>query len=751
MPTPPQNPQPIQDPSSGLWTPASVSFDRQVGELVKSMKELVEINKNLLITMKTIAPPVGTKPGTTPRPRSDGGPSGGTGGGKKGPDYDDREQTEETFGPSPLARPRNPRSNDTENASRGQRSYFTEYLQGKQPKATLYGQDIGGVGGPGINEAQANAVSQGAMQGFRLPRYGEFNTQDILNLAGNATASAAEGLAKQAATNPGGVLGQFANSNVGQKVMGGLGSSTRLLNGISNIIPYTRAFQQLTGIPTSLSGQNAEGTAMGYNQGGTNVGPFRIPGIGIGLKGLSISPAMTQGIQNSWQAFKYGLTPGGSSKLMTQMQGALQGEGWSGSTMRNMAGQYGQVAASQNFGNIGTPQELAPIMDQLVRYGSGGLDNLTTSLKKIPNAALAANQSISQTVQGLNTFAQAQQSMGATYAQGFNTAANMSVATGATPATNQQLLSNPLGQAFASEMTGGKVPAFVIGSASGATQMAGQFQAMTMLQQAYKSAGYSPQVVDAMVGQQWGMSPEATANFLNNHKEMTKSQTLLDQATKMNTKNNLYLNHDWLKPQNANLQGAIKTAKAMGFNMTPAQIKQMEQYTANDAINHIGSSQQQNIQQGFRHELAAMNEQKTTPQLWKEAHALGMSKAKWKSISEDSSGAGPFGIGSIVGDNNVSRAGAGEISNRLSGWIKNNSQAIQNRQNLLGILELTPDAKKLVNLNLSNFKNTVNSGGAQANSPAATSSMPNSTYASTPGGFTPAGAGVGVSGGTSGP
>ena len=232
---------------------------------------------------------------------------------------------------------------------------------------------------------------------------------------------------------------------------------------------------------------------------------------------------------------------------------------------------------------------------------------------------------------------------------------------------------------------------------------------------------------------------------------MSKSQTLLDQATKMNTTNNAYLHHDFLRSNEVSLQGAIKTAKAMGYNMTPAQIKQMRQYVLNDAANHIGSTQQQNIQSGFSHELAAMNEAKTTPQLWKEAHALGMSKAKWKSISEDSSGAGPFGIGSIVGDNNVSRAGAGEISNRLSGWVKNNSQAIQNRQNLLGILDLTPDAKRLVNLNLSNFKNTVNSGGAAANGPAATSSMPSSTYASTPGGFAPAGAGVGVNGGTGAP
>lgn len=727
------------------------SFERQMEDLVKNMKELVGINKGLLDAMNQIAPPVGTRPGTPPgtphethpAPKPSARPRG-----RKPVDYDDREQTEETFGPSPLNKP-NSRSNDSENASRSQRSYFTEYQQGKQPKAELYGQQLGGVGGPGINQATADAVSQGAMQGFRLPRYGEFNTQDLLNLAGNATASGAEALAGQGIKNPTGIIGSFANSNAGGKMIGGLAGATRVSNAISNVVPYVHAFQQMTGIPMSLSGQNAQGTSMGYNQGGTNVGPFRIPGLGIGLGGVSISPAMTQGIQNSWQSFKYGLTPGGSSKLMEQTQAALQGEGWSGSTMRNMAGQYGRLAASQNYGNIGTPQELAPVMDQLVRYGSGGLDNLTTSLKKIPDAALAANQSIAQTVSGLNSFAQSQQASGATYSQGFNNAANMTVATGLTPQVGQSILSNGAGQAMASALTGGKTPVFAIGQAPLATQMAGQLKLARMEYEGVKSA-YGAKAADAYIGQNWGITPEAAKTWLQGGNRSVSSAKMLDQATKMNTTNNDFLNGAVTLKKGDTAQDAWKVAEGMGYTMTDAQKKQMAQFTKNRSLQGHGFmgledySRQQDLQYGFTHELAAINEQRTTPQLKKEAMNLGMSNSEWKKISEDSSGAGPFGVGSIVGDNNVSRAGAGEISNRLSGWVKNHNQEIQNRQNALGgTFDLTPAAKRLVNLSLSNYRNKVNDGSATANTPAATSSVPASAYTGNPGGFTPAGAGLG--------
>src|ERR1700747_510159 len=109
MPTPPQNPQRPPDPRSASGDdPALRSFERQVNELVVNMKTLVKINQGLLETMKTIAPPVGTRPGTSsnlrgkeppptppptvrPRPRLRADPDAAMF------DYDEQEQTESTF------------------------------------------------------------------------------------------------------------------------------------------------------------------------------------------------------------------------------------------------------------------------------------------------------------------------------------------------------------------------------------------------------------------------------------------------------------------------------------------------------------------------------------------------------------------------------------------------------------------------------------------------------------------------------
>ena len=42
-----------------------------------------------------------------------------------------------------------------------------------------------------LKQSGAMAVAMGASEGMNLPRYGEFNTQDIVNLASDATAKVA--------------------------------------------------------------------------------------------------------------------------------------------------------------------------------------------------------------------------------------------------------------------------------------------------------------------------------------------------------------------------------------------------------------------------------------------------------------------------------------------------------------------------------------------------------------------------------
>ena len=518
-----------------------------------------------------------------------------------------------------------------------------------------------------------------------------------------------------------------------------MGTATNVFNKVSNAVPYVRAFTQMTGIPTNPSDINALGTEMGYTQGGTNVGPFRIPGIGIGLGGVGVSPAFSQGVQNSWQSFLYGLEPGGSSKLMEEMQSNLQGYGYSGNNMRDIAAQWGYVQKSQQYGDIGTPQELAPVIDQMLRYGGASINNFAEALKKIPDAAQAANQSVSQTITGLNTFAQAQQAAGATYYQGFNTGAILQTATGMTAQSFGAVTGNPISQAFTSELTGGAIPPMVAGIAPASTQFAGAMQGMKMMYDPIERA-LGPTVAAAMVGQYYGISGDQVAQYIKYGSKMTGNAEMLQNTSKLqSTINDI---EESQLPKNASFKNIQALIKRTG---TPQELANFyNNYGAAWATGNRG-----NLQDAFHKYEIGTEMRDYLPKLHQEAKSLGMSKSTWDQITGDVGGTTTMPYRGRQKTTyktpwTATPANADQITQKVQDWAKNQSKNWNNQQMQAGgsavTVDLSPAAKKWLTVNVPNAKNNVNNGSVAANQNAATQQLPAYNYEQYPGNFEPAGA-----------
>ena len=756
---------PGQDPlfhdDGSSWL--TLAFVRELESLNQNMKDLIKVESNLLDAQGIIPPPTsagGSGPSTpppaaAPHTTSPRGQEPQLGSHASRPmRYDDtpfnknpEQQTQAFTGGTWKGGASSPEDNAFYRFWAQQQA---QKAQTEDPSAWEYGAQPGG--GPStpnfiqrmtaLKQSGAMAVAMGASEGMNLPRYGEFNTQDIVNLASDATAKVASLLAS-------------ANTDAEENYTGGpattmalnaMGTATNVFNKVSNAIPYVRAFTQMTGIPTNPSDINALGTQMGYAQGGTNVGPFRIPGIGIGLGGVGVSPAFSQGVQNSWQSFLYGLEPGGSSKLMEEMQSNLQGYGYSGNNMRDIAAQWGYVQKNQQYGDIGTPQELAPVIDQMLRYGGASIDNFAEALKKIPDAAQAANQSVSQTITGLNQFAQTSQEMGSSYYQGFNTGAILQTATGMTPQSFGAVVNNPISAAFTSALTGGAIPPMVAGLAPAATRLQGSLEAMRMMYDPIERA-LGPTVAAAMVGQYYGISGDQIAEYLQHGPRMIGLSAIqgggdgfkVSTSELQTTVNDL---EESQLPKNASFKNIQALIKRTG---TPQELANFyNNYGAAWATGNRG-----NLQDAFHKYEIGTKMREYLPELHKEARSLGMTKSTWDQITGDVGG-----TTTIVGRGRekttyktpwtATPANADQIAQKVQDWAKNQSKNWNNQQMQAGgssvIVDLSPAAKKWLTVNVPNAKNNVNNGSVAANQSAATQPLPAYNYEQYPGNFEPAGA-----------
>lgn len=185
------------------------------------------------------------------------------------------------------------------------------------------------------------------------------------------------------------------------------------------------------------------GTPQG--QGSTNVGPFQVP-----------LNSLWHGISDVASSAWTGLTtPGVSTQQVMQGKTNLADLGWT-----NDNPMYGQLSSGINdltqFGGsrLGLNPDTTELLDQSTRYGTTSLESMVTTLKKIPDAAKAAQVSWEQQLADMKSLGELYNSQGGTVAAAAKFTNQWTQGTGLPASVAEQALQNPFVQSVGTMQTG---------------------------------------------------------------------------------------------------------------------------------------------------------------------------------------------------------------------------------------------------------------------------------------------------------
>jgi hypothetical protein len=710
------------------------AFTEQVGGLSGSLRSIVEQNKEILVALGQVVPSVGStaagafSQASTPPP-APAAPSSNIDSASR-PDTGIKEDSDLDSSPP------GPR---TSRPGFGARTHGTGVRQGQGggsaneddiyiPRIGEFNsqdilrqlQHVTGLGGMAARSNAVSSASSAIASGVRAGA-NQFS-QALYGIGGGGN------MAGSNIYNPsGGVSGLIKSGGnaLANMIQGAPGAVSGLLNTassglgkLSQLAPYSAAFTQTTGIPLNPYTAIGQGTSMGLAQGGTTLGigglGVRIPGFtmpnlnpldifsnGIGgsgfLGGGGISPAGRQAVNNSEQALAYGLSPGGSSSWMRQAQNSLQSLGWSGSTMNNAAGMWGQLQASGQYGGgaIGSTTTVAPMIDQMIRYGSSSLQDFTEVLKALPTAAQAANLAVDASNQALTQFAETAKSQGSNFTQGLINGIAIQTATGMSAVTLQGAMASPLVAgplAAQNNILPGMTNFLSAGQQAGALAT----QATNMSNMFYKqrlAAGDAPaiareqadQLAAQLIG--GGITAQQIKSLRTEGASKITAQANLAQGAQS-------VAQDVKSIQNANM--LKEEAKKMGLNPSHLQGTALQGITNQDLQYHA-----------IRSALAP---------LYSEAHKAGINGSEWTKI---------FGTGKNPTNPN-------DIPSRIEQWMKN-----QNSGNTInsglggGVIDLSPAAQRWFQMKTGmSWKDIANSGAQATNTPAASLPDPSLAFSS---------------------
>lgn len=295
---------------------------------------------------------------------------------------------------------------------------------------------------------------KGEPTGFRIPRFGQLNVQDYINMARDT--------AEKGGLNNGVQIGKF---QMGQETSQSVAQGLQTLSNRAGYAYAGRdAFRRVSNF-ASAQGFNPgdmanTGAQLGYRRDtGGLMSHFNIPGTGIGFA-TPFSSAGGEGLRQAEDTQMLRLRSGINGEQAKRIVNASAAAGFSGDQGGDVANNL-MAPLFQRFGL--DPQSLIPFT-QVLRTGTGTVQDLSKELGNLGEGARTARMDINTYTQAVAASGEAAQSSGGSYMQGIKFGQDFGLSTGLDPSVGNQLLSNPLIQANLAGMTG--LPSFAQGAAS---------------------------------------------------------------------------------------------------------------------------------------------------------------------------------------------------------------------------------------------------------------------------------------------
>lgn len=297
-----------------------------------------------------------------------------------------------------------------------------------------------------------------ARGGFRIPRFGELNPQDFLASARDSRLRRA--LEQDEHGN------NIHNPEQVQKLLGQANLAQRGFEGIGTMYAARHAYRQIN--------QHVGFNAGALTAGGAGLGYQRDTNAFSDILGMQ-TPFSAAGAEG-WRQFrdtqKMRFSGGINREEAEAITGASQRAGFGGDLGSDIRMEF-LAPMFRRFG--GDPNQLAPFT-QILRTGTGSIEDLNNSLSDLGETARAANMGIDETAQSLASAGEAAQGMGGSYLRGVEYGRAFMQGTGLPADVGNTLGQNPTVQAFISAKTG--LPSMVHGALPANVRMEGMRDAL---------------------------------------------------------------------------------------------------------------------------------------------------------------------------------------------------------------------------------------------------------------------------------
>jgi hypothetical protein len=296
-------------------------------------------------------------------------------------------------------------------------------------------------------------------QGFTMPRFGEFTTQDKLQMASDWLArrsynsqerayqeARAEGLDHQAA------LAQ-AHQQGGQTstLAAGLNVAASNAAQIAAASATARSWFGMSDEQSSRLGidlrpgtATERGRAMGFDPRPGRGGQFQIGPVGFTLPGANLfSDAAAEGYRQQRSVIDLAAMAGITRAQAREARDQVAGSGWSGVDFENIMHSMAPLM-QQGLG----AQNIMPFMDRAQRMQTATVDQVTEQLDHLGDSAKNARMTLDEYSQALNAAGEAMEPLGVTHLRGVQRARAFSDITGMPPQALPEMLQNPMVQGF---------------------------------------------------------------------------------------------------------------------------------------------------------------------------------------------------------------------------------------------------------------------------------------------------------------
>lgn len=382
------------------------------------------------------------------------------------------------------------------------------------------GHDRGGSSTPpsGDGPAWMRMLRPRADEAITMPRYGEFTSQDVLNMGAHA-------LAKFAVPR--------ADSDWGKSV----GTVGGALATAGSLAPYLAVAERMSGMSINKQAIQSRGQEMGYSRAGSwNPFGFQVPGSQF------FTQAGRESLKEDWNAFRTGLGGGITVKESKEYMQALRNKGYTGNELQNATKTLTDIRRNPDTSSdVGSPEAMANLYDRTLRFGSNSLDGLKDSIKGMGEVAKKARMSVDEVYNALDQFATEQQHLGGTYSQGMNMGKQFMGVTGMTAEHLSNFQQNGVVQGMFAGTTG-LLPS-EMGAAPLNANMDAIYKSLDMMGGAYSKLGprsvtdkYGTLQVsgqaqkEALMAQQFGTTPEVIHNMMKNERRF-KTEASLESWT----------------------------------------------------------------------------------------------------------------------------------------------------------------------------------------------------------------------------